>query len=276
MNWPIPAGLIERKWNGRSCRNPECQRSQWEKWRRRSAGVFLNSDWYCGEDCLKQGMEPLLVRGPRPGEAKQPSAHRLPLGLLMLSRGIIDEMELASVLTMKAKRPGMRIGECMRHLGLVKDEELTRALGVQSCLPVLLGYEPELESVVPVRLQEAAEAFCFHSRYNRAVVFAGFAREVEPSLIRAMEEVLGTTVEACILPERVALERLAALQELRETAEVVFEARMGVVDIMRSICSYAYQVTAHRIRIACTQQYAWARLQGKQCHDLLFRLPGGG
>ena len=42
---------------------------------------------------------------------------------------------------------------------------------------------------------------------------------------------------------------------------------------MQSVCSYAREASAERIRMSSTREYVWARLQGKECHDLLFRLP---
>ena len=214
MNWTVPVAVVERKLQGRPCANPMCGFSQWRRWRQRHTGVCLNGAWLCGEECLKRGMEQVLMEASRVPMAKQSRAHRLPMGLLMLSRGVIDERELASALAMKSLYPEKRIGECMRDLGLVKEDEITRALGMQSCLPVMLGYEPGLERVVPLRLQEAAEAFCFHSRYNPSVVFVGFAREIDLTLGVTIEQVLGAKTEACIIPERVVKERLAALQEM--------------------------------------------------------------
>jgi hypothetical protein len=272
MNWLLPVEDLGRRVQGPSCADGECEMSQWQRWRRRNAGVFLGDKWYCSEACLKRGMERLILRTPKLVVAHKPSAHRLPLGLLMLSRGVIDEPDLAAALAMKSKCPQQRIGECMRNLGLVNEEEVTRALGMQSCLPVLLGYEPEAEHLVPLRLQEAAEVFCFRSRYNPKLVYAGFATGVDRPVVSGVEAMLGSPVEPCIIPAHVVAEKLAVLAERHEGSELVFEARMAVPETVRSICSYARQVGTERIRIASTRHYLWARLQGQNDHDLLFRL----
>lgn len=272
MNWINPVQDLGNRVQAPVCTYEACTSTHWQRWRRRNQGVFLNGKWLCSEECMAGTMGSLLShnRGTRP--KNYPSAYRLPLGLMMLSRGAIGEHDLASALAMKSKYPEKRIGECLRQLGVTNDEEITRALGAQSCLPVLLGYEPEIEDIAPLRLQQESEVFCFRSRYNPSLMYAGFAAAADQPLIRAIESVLDVAVEACILPTKTVRSKLSMLEE-HKVPELIFEARMPAGEIVRSICSYTRQSGSEWIRMANTRRYLWVRLKGQTTHDLLFRHP---
>lgn len=269
MNWMVPAQHLGRRIQRPACANGNCTSSGWERWRARRSGVLLNGRWYCCEACLKIGMQPLLAQRSTVLDLER-SAHRLPLGLLFLSRGIIDQDELGMALRMKAADPQMRVGECLCRLGLVNEEQVTRALGVQNGLPVLLGYQPQMQRLVPLRLQEMANAYCFRVNTTRAQLYVGFSSTIDLSLVRAIATMLATAVEPCILPSATVRERLA---ERAETggSEFVFETAIRQSEIIDSICSYAKQLGVESIRIAHVRQYLWVRLQGDSIHDLLFR-----
>ena len=271
MNWMLPAQQLGRRLQGPACANRNCSYSAWERWRSRHSGVLLDGRWYCSESCLKVALQLTVSQGSHSTRKGSDSAHRLPLGLLLFSRGIIDQQDLARALQMKADDPQARIGECLCQLGRITEEQVTRAVGMQNGLPVLIGYQPRLERLVPVRLQEAADACCFRTTRSPAILFVGFSVVVDPSLVRAIESILGTTVEPCVLPSCVVKERLRSLADI-DSREVVFETPMRRTEMIDSICSYAKQLGAEFLRVARTRDYLWIRLQSGISHDLLFRL----
>jgi hypothetical protein len=269
MNWISPVQQLGRKVQGPICANESCAASAWERWRSRHCGVMFNDHWYCGEICLTVAIQSTLAKVSRMPARRGRSSYRLPLGLLILSRGIIGQEDLAAALQLQSQSPGMRIGECLCELGFVNEEQVTRALAVQNSIPVLLGHQPQMEYLVPLRLQEVAQASCFRVA-NGSTVYVGFSAHVDQSLVRAIASILGGSVEPCILPARIVNERLRWLTESGTTKEIAFETQMLFSEIAGSICSYAKQVGAEFIRVAPTSRYVWARLRGTTEHDLVF------
>jgi len=273
MNWLMAVNGVTQKAGVPACSNPECASGQWRRWKSRREGVSLNGKWYCSEACFLASLEEYLEHLPRMRSQNRLSAHRLPLGLLMLSRGSVDEEQLATALALQGSKPEKRIGECLIQLGATGEGEVTRALGAQHCLPVLVAYEPEADVRVPLRLQDESEAICFRSQYMADLGYVGFAGQVDVSLIRAIETVLQLKTEPCIVPARVVVDRLATLDEKERDSEIVFEARMSNGDIAGSICSYVRQTDCGRLRMGSTFQYVWAKLDGLRGNiDLLFRI----
>lgn len=272
MNWVVPLQDFARRVQAPACANPACRASSWARWCHRNHGAYLNRRWFCSEVCIKAAMAPLVADLPRIPKSTSQSAFRLPLGLLLLSRGIIDEHELALALARKALNPSQRIGECMRGLSLVTEEDIARAIAVQSSLPLLLGCEPQSECLIPIRLQETAEAFCFQNVHNPSTVFVGFSSYPNPSLVKAVESILQVTADPCVVPASLVKNKLAQIQEREYPSEVVFDVRMSGEEIMNTVCSYARQGEVESIRMANTSEYIWARLYGRQVHDMLFRI----
>ena len=271
MNWMLPVQQLGRRVQNPLCANGNCSASAWDRWRSRHCGAMFNDHWYCSESCLRVAIQAGLARDVRRSTNHKGSPYKLPLGLLILSRGFIGQEDLGAALHLQSQAPQMRIGECLCQLGVVNEEQVTRAIGIQNGVPVLLGYQPRMEYLVPLRLQEAAEAYCFSVASSPSVVYVGFSAKVDQALLQAIASILGASVEPCILPTRLIKQRLSSLMEEGSPAEIVFETPMLASDVARSICSYAKQVGAGFIRVAHTSQYVWARLRGTVEHDLLFR-----
>ena len=197
--------------------------------------------------------------------------HRLPLGLLMLSRGVIDETQLKMALGVQSERPTMKIGRCLETLGAVTAEEVTRALGAQHCLPVLLAFDPDMDSGVPLTLLEASRCVAFRGKYHPGLVYLGFDGGVDRSLVQATELVLGTECEPCIVETAVIEEYLELRRQRHSCDEVVFATRSSTLEILRSIESYIERLRADAVRIASTREYLWVLLTGLRTTDLLFR-----
>ena len=254
------------------CSNEECLASRWKRWSSRGNGVYLNDRWYCSESCLESALLSLVVGTQHLAGGTRTSVHRLPLGLLMLSRGVIDESQLKAALAVQGERPSMKIGRCLETMGAVTGREVTRALGAQHCLPVLVAFQPELESGVPLTLLEASRCVAFRGNYHAGLLYLGFDGAIDRPLLAAAEFVMGVQCEPCIVDTRIIEEHLDLRRQRRNPDEIVFETKNTKNDMVRSIQSYVHQVGADVIRLAPTRQYLWANLQGARPMDLLFRV----
>jgi hypothetical protein len=269
--WTAAAARAGNRHKPRPCASEQCAAGRLERWMRRDNGVYLNDRWYCGGACAQSALLEVLAGAPRSSPASRPRAHRLPLGLLMLSRGVIDEEQLKAALNAQGEAPELRIGECLVRLGAVKGEDITRALGAQHSLPVLVAFEPEPDHGIPLTLLEASRCVAFRGSYQQGIVYVGFAGSIDRSLLNAAEAVLGALCEPCIVDSHTIEEHLAARRQLKNDNEVVFETRNSAQEIVRSVQSYVEQARAEMMRVAATREYFWVKLQGTRQLDLLFR-----
>jgi hypothetical protein len=84
----------------RKCESAACSRHRrlWQGWIESLRGYSLDGHWYCSPVCFEHALVSAIGQF-LPG-APQPRAkdHRIPLGLLMLSRGLVDNEQLKKAL----------------------------------------------------------------------------------------------------------------------------------------------------------------------------------
>ena len=272
MNWMAGLTHAAKAVEVPQCANAQCQQTQWQRWKSRREGILIANSWFCSLPCARTELTERVERAPKLRTTTQSRPHRLPLGLLMVSRGHIDQQQLTVALDMKASEPYLRIGDCLSRLGVVDETDITRALAAQRCLPVLLAYDPAIETSVPLRLQRLSDAVCFRSRGVADLIYIGFASDVDLPLVSAIETVLCVKAEPCIVPESVIEDRHAQSGDANRN-EIVIDTVCSNVEIVNSICSYARQFGAARVRVSSTRHYFWTHLKGHRGElHLLHRL----
>jgi hypothetical protein len=70
------------------------------------------------------------------GTQRRPRQHRIPLGLVLLSRGFIDNQRLQAALQAQRQSRKGRVGEWLMQLGAVNEAQVTMALAIQWSCPV--------------------------------------------------------------------------------------------------------------------------------------------
>jgi hypothetical protein len=265
------ASAVRRTAHAAACANPGCSSQTWQLWMRRRHGVSLNGHWYCSDECLYTALSSVVHNPSRQPTVVHPRAHRLPLGLLLLSRGIIDEDELRSALRMQRDQPHHRIGECLEQLGSVGEDEVTRAVGAQQSLPVLLGTQADAADDIPYALLETAHCVAFRGSYS-AMLYCGFDGAIDRTLISAAEEQTKCPCEPCIVSTRSVDEHLEIRFRNKRAGEVAFQSGCSASETVRTILSYAAQTHAENINIACTRRHLWARVAGNGVLDFTFPL----
>ena len=121
------------------CNGHDCggARRAWERISNGAGSVCVHGLRYCFPHCFERELTRRLDR-MQPTRALRPRpAHRLPLGLLMLSRGELTHSQLGETLQEQQRHKERRIGECMQQLGYVREPQVTAALALQWCCPVL-------------------------------------------------------------------------------------------------------------------------------------------
>jgi hypothetical protein len=195
-----PAGL--RRWT-ETCGNERCRTGWMQLWRSRAHTRF-EGGWACSSACMEQ----MIARSVRTEvesweTTRTERALRMPLGLILLSRGWISHPELQNALAAQRRAQQGRIGEWLRDLCGISEETIAKALAIPWSCGVLpegcagLELAPEL---MPDFLECRYDLLPVRQGSDRAVFLAGRCR-AERAAARAMERMLGCQVSVAFLED---------------------------------------------------------------------------
>ena len=100
----------------RDCAN---RGSVWSRLRRRRAHILLHGVQYCVPECLEQALHAALLTAQATAP-KKGGAHRIPLGLQLLSRKQVTESQLRQALAEQRAAGRGRIGDWLLEMGFVE------------------------------------------------------------------------------------------------------------------------------------------------------------
>jgi hypothetical protein len=253
-------------------------RTLWALLRQKQPGGHQRNCWYCSSECFEKATAATLLAlnlaKPKHNEVR----HRIPLGLLMMSRGQLSHEQIQRALRCQQEAAHGRIGEWLEKLGFSTEDEVTCALGVQWACPVFaLDTQniPPCAEMLPSRL---IEAFCMlpvHYACRTRTLYIGFSADIDYSLLHEIEKILDCRTEPCLL-RRSALETtLKQLGQHPRPLEIVFDRIAGEEEMARIVRGYASKLRAEDVRIASCREYFWLRLKGRrELMTLLFRKLG--
>jgi hypothetical protein len=241
----------------------------------RHAGVELAERWYCCADCFQNAAEDRILElsysSPRPQRAQN---NRIPLGLLLHSRGILTAEQLKHALESQ-RATGSNFGEAVQQLGYATAEQVTAAVAAQWGCPVFpLGAQPLATQVrIPARLLTLHEMLPVHFSEKGRVLLIGFVSRVQYQVMQTIEEMTGCTVQPCFITHREYQQHRHSISVSDRENELCFEQTMNAAEMARIIRNYVVQLGAAKSRIGVCRDMLWARIWGrKSVVDLLFRL----
>jgi len=250
----------------RQCESPACSRRRrlWTAWLEPSRGYALDGRWYCSSACFEPALA-FAVGQALPGAAQPPTAtHRVPLGLLMLSRGFVNDQQLKRALKAQKDSGSGRVGEWLRHIGAVSEEQVTQMLGLQWSIPVfpLNRTQRYLDCahLVPYPLLEAAAMVPVHYLPDSHVLFVAFVDHVNHSALYALEKMLGCHTEPCLASQSHWLEALKELGARCPPVDVLPDCACDPCEIAAAIAAHATKLGATDVRVSGFCGFIWARL----------------
>ncbi len=259
------------------CAGAACPPKTWA-WNPRGLGrerVFLEGRAYCTR-CWPAA---LALRFAACASAPVPRtrAHRIPLGLVLLSRGWLTPGQLREGLD-RQRRFGGRLGESLRALGYAHEDEITAGLATQWACPVLFFRSAVSERHlrrVPLHLQERHRMIPVHYSEPAGVLVLAFSEGVDYALTQAVAGMLDCRIEPCLAPETGVRRNLNRLRDLQHSSgsafERIFERVRGTGEMSSITESYVLRWDAQRVRVAVCGASVWARLEkAGQTLDLLF------
>lgn len=245
------------------------------KLRLRNTGLYLQDQWYCSPQCVEKAVQQYFTRAsiailptPRP-------QHRIPLGLLMLSRGQVDNWQLRAALEAQHLEGTGRIGHWLEKLGFVTEQQVTTALALQWACPVvppIAVSELDCARLLPYRLMQQFRMLpIYFSRTNR-VMYVAFSEGVDYTALYAIEQILECRTQACVTSNSAMSQALESLGHSRRSGELLFEGWRTIEEMARTTCSCMLKMGARVIRTVACGKYVWVRLKSDvEQMDLLFR-----
>ncbi len=265
------------------CENLNCQyRSPLQKILRRgkSEGVLLQGRWYCSLDCFEEAVTSVFNGLLRLPDEPLPRLHRVPLGLLLLGRGVITDPQLKAALQAQRDSGTDRLGRWLIRLGVASAQDVSAALASQwGCGVFPLEHDlryRECSQMLPFSLLEASHMIPVHYLPASQLLFVAFSEDIDHTALYAVERLVGGRTEPCIVTEAAMEHALEEMRAVSRPAEIVFETLWDAPEMARTVRDYAVKLNADELIFARPRRFLWVRLRSSgRSWDLLFRLPAG-
>jgi hypothetical protein len=265
----------------RNCGNPSCEHrsDRWSVWFRRSGGIYLQGQWYCSPDCFEQAAQTTFIRLLPTAESNKVRKHRIPIGLLLLSRGVINGEQLKHALALQREKGGGRIGKFLQQIHAASEREITDGLAAQWGCPVYpLGSAREFlhcASLLPLILLDTGHMLPVHYLPLQQILYLAFVEGVDRTTLYAVEQMLRLRTIPCIVSESEQLGAIEILRRVEGPPTTVFESPALPIEMARTARGYALQVDAKEVWMARSGRFIWIRLATSVDYkDILFQSLG--
>jgi hypothetical protein len=265
----------------RVCQHRAClqRRILLPSWMRKDEGICLQGQWYCSSQCFELAAQAVLRRLLPNPEATRKKPHRIPIGLLLLSRGTINGEQLKMALDMQREYGGARIGKFLQQIQAASERDITDGLAAQWGCPVYpLGQARDFlkcASMLPLTLLETGRMLPVHHLRQAQMLYIGFVEGIDHSALYAVEQMLHLRTVPCIVSESELLSALESLRHSEAEPATVFDSPSEPLEMARTTRSYARQLDATDVWIARSGKFIWIRLlTSKEPKDILFQALG--
>lgn len=254
------------------CSHPQCSTgASWANMLRRTSGFWFEQQWFCSPRCLEETIEQHLLACFHEDHRPAPVRTTMPMGLMMLARGIISDLQLHNALELQ-RSSGEKIGACLQRLSDISFDDIASVVAAQWGCPVFPAASVQLgcSMLVPCSLMERYRMAPVHLVSQGHRLFIGFCDKVNHTALIAVEHMLDCDTEACIIPEPKLLNVLEYRK--RDTdGEVAVSRPSSATETARMILSYAQQTSAEDIRLRAVEGNIWVRILSRSSHlDLIF------
>lgn len=272
-NWKHP---IAWKLLNPRCHHPECPTgTRWTGLLHRASGFWFNEkQWYCSARCLEKSLEDHLLSCFVEDHRPAPIRTNMPMGLMMLSRGVISDSQLHNAIELQ-HGSGERFGACLHRLGFVSFEEIASVVATQWGCPVFPAesVQPACSMLIPLSLIERYHMLPVHLVSQGRRLFVGFCAEINHTALISIEQMLGCKTEACVIPEP-KFSQVLDYRKHSTNSEVAVSRPENAAETSRMIRSYAQQTGADAIRLRTMEGNIWVRFLNHHSHlDLVFEHP---
>jgi hypothetical protein len=269
-----PLAKLATSWRSLSqrCANADCDITALQRTvSLKGNGVHVGDQWYCGPVCFQLEAEQRFTRildsRKRPIARRSP---RMPLELVMVSRGMITEEQLKTAYASKHSEDG--IIRTLQNLGYVNAGQVLSATAAQWGFPVfpLKSAGPSVDISFPSHLIEKYRFLPVHLSAITGKLLLGFVNGVDHGLVRVIETITGHAVAPCFIAAD-EYERYRPYFATNQS-EVVFESPASAKEMASILRNYGQQVEADEASFAHCRDFAWIRLKhNSEPFDVIFQ-----
>lgn len=260
------------------CANPGCRATSMFGISKRHKGVRLFEQWFCGPDCFERGAHSKILELLATRRQEKPIALRMPLGLVLLSRGILTHDQVKVALDQQ-KETGQNFGDVVQQLGFATQQNITAGVAAQWNCPVfsLKEHPVPTEIHIPKILLEQYGMLPVHFSEIGRKLMVGFVSRVHHGMLYTIEQMTSCVAAPCFITANEYRQRLQLLSLSSAENELVFDhdhadRDNATVEIAKLVRNYVNQLGAAEARLGICRDYLWARMHGRQEMDILFRI----
>src|SRR4029077_1689402 len=234
----------------RTCEDPACRQRRifLPGWLRNDEGICLQGQWYCSPECFERAAQSAFFRMLPEVDESPKRHHRIPIGLLLLSRGTINDEQLKRALHLQREKGSGKIGKFLRSIRAASEQDITEGLAAQWGCPVYpLGKAREFlqcASLLPLALLEDGRMLPVHYLRPQQTLYMAFEEGVDRTALYAVEQMLHLRTVPCIVSESDLSGAFESLHLLATAPTTVFESPNEPLEMARTTRSYAWQVGA--------------------------------
>jgi Type II secretion system (T2SS), protein E, N-terminal domain len=220
------------------------------------------------------------VRYGTSGDAPASHNSRMPLGLNLMSRGLLTAEQLKKA-TDEQKETGGEIGEVVVRQGFVSEKQVTEIRSAEWGCPVfkLPSHAAQIEIQVPSTLIRAYSMIPVHYVASTNLLYVGFVNSIEYGLLYAVEQLTGCKTTPCFVTPTAFQSEMEHTKQLQQGSaeppvkELNFEGIRTPAEIARILCDTGLEMEAEEAFIGKCKEHVWARLKnGHKSADLLFKV----
>ena len=246
-------------------------------WRSQYDGIEFGSLPYCSAICAEAALEKEIERLLLGARQENRKAHRIPLGLLLVTRGIVTSKQVEEALRLQRENGTGRIGRWLLEINALTEGQLTASLGVQWTCPVfpLEQHDAYLKcaSMLPMGILQSEGVLPVHYSSEANTLFLAFAKRIDHTLLYAVEQMTGHRASPCVASDAAVVSALDRLTRSPRSRETLFDSVRKAREMAATTVNYAAKLQALSIQVTCAANHVWFRFRGRDAwHDLLFRL----
>ncbi len=263
--------------------------------RSRTRPVF-EGRWCCSPACLEARVATAVRRETKREPVRRTHEHRIPLGLLLLSTGVISQEDLRRALQVQ-QGSGKRIGDVLTAECGVPERKVTEALATQWSCPMwnvggsrldgMAAVAPRVilqrTGTLPLRLvHETSDGVQAHGREHRLAV--AFTDAIDPQAVFALRWMHDMAVDAGVAPKTQWAEAHAGMLNAQGVAAEEISCA-SLQEMEASILRTLKRLQPVESRWARVHEFFWLRMwlepaavaggphQTEDVMDMVYRMP---
>jgi hypothetical protein len=194
----------------------------------------------------------------------------------MLSRGLVDNEQLKRALKAQKDSGTGRVGEWLRHIGAVSEEQVTQILGLQWSIPVFPLNQSrrflDCAHLVPFPLLEMAEMVPVHHIPSSQHLYVAFVERINYSALYALEKMLVCHTEPCLAAQSHVIQALNELRGRPRPVEVLVDNISDPGEMAGTILAHVMRLSAVEVRVSGFDNFIWTRILAPSGYtDILFQ-----